>query len=197
MSLDQALAIIPTFVLVAFRIGGMMIFAPLFGSAKVPKRVKTFFTLVLALGVTASVQVRPKIPDSPWDLALGIGGEIMFGLLIGTVISLVCASFRALPLLSIGVDRSMLDLLTQLFEATAILAMRLAAPVLVTMLVVDLCMGVIGKTMPQMNVMSVGLTLRIIVGILVVALGVALTGNVIEQSLRGALSIVEGKWVGG
>jgi flagellar biosynthetic protein FliR len=38
--------------------------------------------------------------------------------------------------------------------------MRLAAPMLITMLVVDLVLGLIGKTVPQMNVMAAGLSLR-------------------------------------
>ncbi|MBV8779965.1 MAG: flagellar biosynthetic protein FliR [Phycisphaerae bacterium] len=256
MSLEQALAIIPAFVLVTFRIGGMMMYAPLFGSVKIPKRVKIFFTLVLALGITAGVKNPVHLPETPWGLAIGIGGEMIFGLAMGMVISLVfiaaqwageiigqqiginagqvmdpeygggssavadlfqmltliiflaigghlalirglCASFDALPLMSVGVDRPLIELLTQFFQAAAVLAMRLASPVLVTMLVVDLGLGVIGKTMPQMNVMSVGLTMRIIVGVAVLAIGISLTTGVIEQSLRAALDILQGKWSGG
>ena len=65
-------------------------------------------------------------------------------------------SFDTLPLLSLGVDRPLLDLLVGLLTAATALALRLAAPMFVTMLVVDLALGCIGKTMPQFNVMSAG-----------------------------------------
>ena len=39
MSVFEALVFVPTFVLAFFRIAGMMLFAPLFGSARIPRRV--------------------------------------------------------------------------------------------------------------------------------------------------------------
>ena len=55
---------------------------------------------------------------------------------------------------------SLLHLVTALFMSSTVLAMQLAAPLLVATLVVDLVLGLIGKSMPQMNIMSVGVSLR-------------------------------------
>src|SRR5579864_7221566 len=55
----------------------------------------------------------------------------------------VHASFEKLPLLSLGINESLLHLLANLLEAATILAMRMAAPMLITMLVVDLVLGLI------------------------------------------------------
>jgi flagellar biosynthetic protein FliR len=253
MSVEQLLQVVPTFVLVVFRVAGMMIFAPLFGSARIPKRIKAMFTLVLAMGMMAGVKAPPQLPATPWELALGIGGELMFGLAIGTMVSLIFiaaqwageiigqqmglnagevfdpmyggagnlvgdlyqmmslaiflaidghhamirgvrASFDALPLLSAGINQSILDILIGLFQSTAMLALQLAAPILVTMLVVDLALGVIGKTMPQLNVMSMGLTIRAMVGVLVLVLGLSLTSDVIRHGLLDALDSVQQQW---
>ena len=49
------LQLVPTFVLVFFRLAGMMLFAPLFGSTRIPKRVRALLVLVLAMAVTPSV----------------------------------------------------------------------------------------------------------------------------------------------
>jgi flagellar biosynthetic protein FliR len=92
-------------------------------------------------------------------------------------------------------NQSLLDLLVSLFQSTAMLALQLAAPMLVTMLVVDLALGVIGKTMPQLNVMSMGLTLRAVIGVLVLVLGLSLTSDVIRQSLIDTLGSVQEQWV--
>jgi len=246
--IDSALQFVPTFVLVVFRLGGMMLYAPLFGSARVPRRVRLMLILVLAAGITPGV--KPVVePDTAWGLALAIGGELTFGLAMGMVLSFVFvavqwageiigqqmginlgevfdpqfggqssvigdvyflfalvvfltlgghrsmirgvrASFDALPLLSVGVNLGVQNLLMDLLRAATILAMQLAAPVLITMLIVDLVLGLIGRTIPQMNVMSAALTIRAAVGILVIWLGLAVTGDVIrgalEQSIKQA-----------
>src|SRR5438067_426144 len=74
------------FVLVFFRVAGMMLAAPLFGNAKIPRRVKLLLALVLAFGLTTGVSA-PLLPDSTWILAVGIGGEILFGLAMGMILN--------------------------------------------------------------------------------------------------------------
>lgn len=246
---------VPVFVLVAFRLAGMMIFAPLFGSAKVPKRLKAMFVLVLALGMTSSVSQPAELPSNEWDLAIGIAGELAFGLAMGTILSLVFiavqwageiigqqmgfnlsevfdpqfgaqgsligdayfmltlvvflivgghramiqgvqASFHILPLLSVGINHSMVDLLARLIESATVLAFRLAAPMLVTLMMTDLVLGLIGKTMPQMNVMAMGLNLRSAVGMIVIILGLTLTVRVMRDSVWESMLTMWNGWTG-
>ena len=253
----QALPLLPlasTFVLVFFRLAGMMLFAPLFGSSRIPKRVRALLLLMLALGVTPAVKPA-TLPPSTWEVAVGIGGEMAFGLAMGMALSLVFVaaqwagemigqqmglnlsevfdpqfgasgsvlgelyfmltlvvfllidghhamlrgvheSFASLPLLSVGVDRGVFDTVVGLLGGATVLAIRLAAPMLVTMLVVDLVLGLIGKTMPQMNVMSAGLTLRAVVGMVIVIVGLSLTSGVIREALSDAMIQAQAGWVG-
>src|SRR5262249_36218988 len=107
----------------------------------------------------------------------------------------VGASFQSLPLLSLGIDRNLLDTLTGLFMSCTTLALRLAAPMLVTMLVVDLALGCIGKAMPQMNIMTAGLTMRSLIGLVVLVVGLALTVAVIGGQLSDAMSFVQMQWL--
>ena len=77
MSFPDALNFIPVFVLVFFRTAGLMLAAPLFGSAKVPKRLKVMFALVMAAGLVNRVKVAPHLPGTTLELAAGIHtGEI-------------------------------------------------------------------------------------------------------------------------
>ena len=87
MSFDEALQFVPTFVLVFFRVTGMMIFAPLFGSERIPKRLKIMMALVLSAGMSGVVKGPPKLPSDLWQLTIGIGGEMMFGLAMGMALS--------------------------------------------------------------------------------------------------------------
>src|SRR3954451_3772430 len=68
--LDDLLSRVPTFVLVFFRLAGMMAFAPLFGSTRIPRQVKVLLVLVLTFGMFQGV-ARPALPDSMWELAVG------------------------------------------------------------------------------------------------------------------------------
>jgi flagellar biosynthetic protein FliR len=242
-----------TFALVVFRLAGMMLFAPLFGSARVPRRVKGMLVLILALGVMGGVKLPEALPGDTWSLSVAIGGELAFGLAMGMVLSLVFIaaqwageligqqmglnlsavfdpqfggqgsvlgdmyfmltlvvflavgghyamlqgvhdSFVKLPLMSVGIDRPLFDTLAGLLQGATMLAIRLAAPMLVTMLVVDLVLGLVGKTMPQMNVMSAGLTLRSVVGMVIVIAGLSLTSDVIQDSLRSAMNTAYAGW---
>ena len=251
--LEPALQFVPTFVLVVFRLAGMMLYAPLFGSARVSRRIRVMLVLVLAAGITPGVRPPAALPDSTWGLAIGIGGEIVFGLAMGMILSFVFiavqwageiigqqmglnlgevidpalggqssvmgdlyflftlvvflligghramirgvrASFDALPLLSAGINHDLLNVLLDLFRSATVLAVQLAAPILVTMLVVDLVLGLIGRTIPQMNVMSAALTIRAALGILIVWIGLTLSGDVIRSAIDRSMEQVRLGW---
>jgi flagellar biosynthetic protein FliR len=106
----------------------------------------------------------------------------------------VRASFDALPLLSLSVNQSLLQTLLDLFHATTVLAIQLAAPVLVTMVIVDLVLGLIGRTIPQMNVMSAALSLRAAFGVVVILAGLTLTSGVIRRAVLRSMEQVRVGW---
>jgi flagellar biosynthetic protein FliR len=103
-------------------------------------------------------------------------------------------SFESLPLLSLGVDQSLLDMILNLMQTCTTFAFQLAAPLLVTMLVVDLALGCIGKAMPQMNVLTAGLTVRSLLGLAVLIVGLTLTVNVLSGQLTDAMKLVQVRW---
>jgi flagellar biosynthetic protein FliR len=256
LMLDSVFQFVPTFVLVVFRLAGMMLYAPLFGSARIPKRVRVMLVLVLAAAFAQGVKTPASLPDTSWGLALGIGGEMAFGLAMGMVMSFVFvavqwageivsqqmgfslggvidpqyggqssvmgdlyflftlviflligghramirgvrASFDTLPLLSLGVNQDLLKTLLDLLFAATVLAVQLAAPILVTLLVVDLVLGLIGRTMPQMNVMSAALSVRAGMGLLIVWLGLNLTGSAIGKAIERSMDQVRIGWATG
>src|SRR5688572_12820161 len=242
MSLQQALQFVPTFVLAFFRIAGVMVTVPLFGSARIPRRLKVMFALVLAVALVPTL--RPvNLPATTWQLAAGIGGELLFGLAIGTALSFtfvavnwageiigqqmglgigqvfdpqfggsgsvmgdlyffltlviflivqghhaflrgVRASFEALPLMTVTLTPAMFDLLGGLIQSATALALQLAAPMLVTMLLTDVVLGFLGKTIPQINVMTAGLPLRSLVGMVVLIFGLMMTSDVIRNAMQ-------------
>jgi flagellar biosynthesis protein FliR len=253
MSLDQVLQFVPSFVLVFFRLAAMMLFAPLFGSARVPRRLKLLFASILAFSMMSSVPAGLAIPTDGFELAISIGAEIFFGLAMGMIVSMVFiaaqwageiigqqmgfnlsevfdpqfgsqsslvgemyfmlmlvvflmvgghhamlyavrGSFDAMPLLSVRADMGVLDIVVGLFHSATVLGLQLAAPMLVSMLIVDLALGFLSKTVPQLNVMTAGLTIRAMVGMLMLILGLITTNDVMQYELIGSLNDVMDIW---
>ncbi|MBD3315585.1 MAG: hypothetical protein GF344_07345, partial [Chitinivibrionales bacterium] len=93
--------------------------------------------------------------------------SILFLLLNGHYFMLLAVrkSFELIPLF--GVTLPMGDMVSLFVNMTAeifVLAIRLAAPVFVVLVLTSLALGVVARTVPQMNVFFVGLPLRICVG---------------------------------
>jgi flagellar biosynthetic protein FliR len=99
-----------------------------------------------------------------------------------------------LPLLSTGMTRGLFDVFTGLLTSATVLAIKVASPMLVTMLVVDVALGFLGKTVPQINVMNAGLTLRSGLGIAVLVVGLILTSEVMRGALFESLETITGVW---
>jgi flagellar biosynthesis protein FliR len=66
---------------------------------------------------------------------------------------------------------------------------------LVTMIIVDLVLGFLGKTIPQLNIMTAGLSLRALVGILVLALGIGLSGAVLGTHVLDSMRFIQDVWI--
>jgi len=58
------------------------------------------------------------------------------------------------------------------------------------MLVVDLVLGFVGKTVPQLNIMTAGISVRAMAGTLVLIVGVGLTSSIIRDRLLDAVGVV-------
>jgi flagellar biosynthetic protein FliR len=250
MSVEQLLTFIPAYVAVFFRVAAMMVFAPLFGSARVPQRLRVLLAAIISAGLASSVITRPvALPSSLWMLTAGIAGEIVFGLAMGMVLSFVFIAVQwagemigqqmglnmsevfdpqfgsggslvgelyfmvtlviflainghhalligvkesliSLPLMSVGMSAGLLDVIVGLFQASTTLAFQLAAPMLVTMLVVDLALGFVSKTMPQLNIMTAGMGVRSMIGLIVLIFGIGMTSDVIRGRLITAMDTV-------
>lgn len=120
------------------------------------------------------------------DPSSGVEGDminIFYGQLAGIVFLIigghrvlvggVLDSFSNMPLLTPVLDpAAALTLLTDAVAAGCELGLKLAAPILVTLLVVNVALGFIGRTVPQLNVATVGFSIKGIAafGLMAVAL---------------------------
>ena len=102
----------------------------------------------------------------------------------------VAASFDAVPVMTASSGEPIVALMVALLQSATGLAIQLAAPVFVTLLVVDLALGMVGRTMPQLGMMTAGVTVRAVAGLIVLIVGMALTAGVVQGAAVNWMQVV-------
>jgi len=241
---------IPPAMLVVFRIGGLMIYGPVFGSPAIPVRVKVLLSAVIGVAVYPLLSQTYFVGGGPslelWNLVPLVAAELLIGLLVGYVASLpmvavqtgglamgqqmglgfarfynpsigdeadvmgqilffmalagflvmggheammlaVLHSFAYIPLGMFTVELDVIALLTGLLLSALELALRIAAPVLALVFLQSVAMGFIAKTVPQINVLSLGFPIRILLGIATLMIGLVVINDVVMDGMEDAL----------
>jgi flagellar biosynthetic protein FliR len=101
-------------------------------------------------------------------------------------------SFKIVPLGTATFSGALMSDLLRIFGSIFSVGFRISAPVIATILVTDIALGIMSRAVPQLNVFVVGLPLKIIIGLLVVILTFStfitivegLTGDVAKEMLR-------------
>ncbi len=79
-------------------------------------------------------------------------------------------SYQIVPVKGLNLGDSFFDLLMTIAAQMFVIAVKIAAPIIIAVLVADIAMGFVARTVPQMNVFIVGLPLRILVGLITLML---------------------------
>ncbi len=95
--------------------------------------------------------------------------SIFFLLLNGHYVFLLAIqkTFEVIPLAGVKMpDAAMVSFLTTVISGIFVSALKLSAPVFVTLFLTTIAMGVIARTVPQINVFFIGVPLSIILGMI-------------------------------
>lgn len=90
--------------------------------------------------------------------------------------------FEILPLNTAVFSGAGMIVLIKAFAKMIAVAVQISAPVIAVVLIIDICLGLLGRTAPQMNIFMMGFPIKIGAGILTMAVMVPLLG-VVFQSL--------------
>ncbi len=82
------------------------------------------------------------------------------------------------------------DLVVRLVHQSLVLAVQVAAPVLAVMLLVSVMIGMIGRALPETNVLVTAMPARVLVGVLLLSMVVTGTGRVMTDAVPGMLDEV-------
>ena len=233
--------------LIAFRIGGLMTFAPFFSNASVPWRVRAVVTLLITWALVPIYGSTPPAGTSPVraiagelavGFALGLSTQFVFeaamlagqitGMQVGyslvnlidpttevdtPVLSVFHQLMAVLLFLSFNGHHWMLRSVAKSFDympaGSAISAMagtsavlegakvifvagvQLAAPVLAVTVLTDVALAFLGRAMPQLPVLFVGLTLKMWLAFAVVIASVTLWPRLFAGYFQNAFHFSE------
>ncbi|MEM7626420.1 MAG: flagellar biosynthetic protein FliR [Planctomycetota bacterium] len=257
VNLGPILDHVPAWLMVLFRLTGIFLLAPMFGSQTIPRIVKVFlvvglslciYPMLLSTGHAAAGSLGGVVENglSLWTLGVLVAMELLMGYVIGYVASLpligmqiggqvidqqmgisaggvfnpdldaeagvigqvfflsgltifliigghqallltLVGSFERVPLGGfgvVGVDMNaalglVLGILTVIFD----MALRVAAPLLCILFLLRVAMGFIGRTVPQMNILSVGFIFYILAGLVTLVVGIATVLTVFRKTM--------------
>ncbi len=97
------------------------------------------------------------------------------------IIGSIFQSFKVIPPGSITFSPSAAEKIIRMTAMAFVIALKIAAPLMVTLFLTDIALGIIARTIPQMNVFIVGFPLKIGVGFLMLVFSLPLFGLILEK----------------
>jgi len=250
-SLFDILLALPVFALVLFRITGLMLTAPIFGSRVIPMQIRVAVAVVVATiafplvsgqapsELSLSAALVGGIGEMMIGASIGLGltllllGAEVAGLIVGRQAGVALANvydpvqnqdvsvvgqvysitmivlfllvgghratmaalldtFTVIPLLSFGADDTVLVLLVEMLAAAFMLGIRLAGPVLIALFMLGIALAFLSRTMPQLNILTVGFPLRLLVGMAIAGIALhACEGVLLDAIWDGVVMVRE------
>lgn len=242
------------FTLVLGRISGMIIIAPIFGTLSLPRQVRAFLAVAIALLVTP-VYLDITLPPVTDLAAYGrmMGNEVAIGLLLGLGVTIMFSGiqvagqivsqmsglslsdvfdpgfdeqvsmftnlFHMLTLavfVAIGGHRIMIeavlqtfawappghavlgdtfvDVLTNLMTQSFALGIHAAAPLLIALFFSTIVLGLIGRTLPQINIIAVGFGINSILTLAMTLLSLGAVAWTFQEPTVDALRTLQDMW---
>ena len=244
-------------ILVAARLGGLAVFAPVFASQVVHNKVKIFFFLGMSAATLPVLMGSGLLSGaqnlSLWQLIAAFALEVTIGALIGFIALMPMMAMQAgglvmaqqmglgfarfynpamgdeadvlenlLFLLALvtfiaigGIDWMVLSvlnsyqyiaigvfdpatgvmgLLAGLVMSSLEIGLRVAAPLLALVFLETLAIGFISKTVPQLNILSLGFPLRIMVGLSTLVVGIVVIQEVMIDYIDATLNLMQA-WI--
>lgn len=252
-SLFDILYTLPVFALVLFRLGGLIMVAPVFGSSVIPIRIRAALTLGLAAMLFPVISRQAPANVSIGSVVAGGVGELMIGIIIGLSMTILISSmevvgrvigqqggialsesfdpnlseessvtgqvytivmvltflivgghramlaalldtYEFIPMMTFTLDESIIVLLAQMLTSAFVLAIRLAGPVIIALLLATLAMGFLSRTIPQLNILTVGFTVRTMIMLASASVSLMLFHDVLVDAIADGLDVVRARF---
>lgn len=217
------------FFLASVRVVAMLISSPIFSLRQIPSLVKVGLSLIIGVLVAGTLDTSSIVmPTTAFGLYLVVGKEVLIGLAIGYIATLVFTairvsaqlmdfsigfsmaqyydpstagsstplerffnwlamiifltfnfhhiifsavikSFEVVPIGNLQFQSEVVTSILNIFSSSFYLAVQLAAPIVIVLFITDFTMGLIARTVPQINVFILGMPVKVLVGLTAIA----------------------------
>jgi flagellar biosynthesis protein FliR len=136
------------------------------------------------------------------DPATGARNNIlssMYGMLTVVVIFLTDAhhdllralalSYELLPIGSGGLEGPLAELVARMLGLVFLVAVQLAAPVMIVLLIVEVSLGLLARAAPMLNLMAQGFPIRLLFGLLALAATIRSVPGIVNRATPRALEL--------
>ncbi len=243
--------------LIMFRAGALLMTVPVFGHVSIPRQLRVWIVIILALVIFPSAAVSTiPLPTTTFELVLVILTELAIGFSIGFTVVLLFAgvqfaghltglnmglamasivdpmgsgqisvigefyylvslliflmidghhfviealvrSYEMIPVSGGAFSAELGEFLMALTGNLFIIGIKISAPVIITLFIVNIVLGIVARTVPQMNVFIVGFPLSIGVGLVMIYLSMPYFETVfieaysaLKMDIRGILILL-------
>lgn len=101
------------------------------------------------------------------------------------LIHAMAESYTLLPIGEMLFSGDLVMQIVKIFANVFIIGFKIAAPVTVSILVTDMALGIISKSMPQMNVFMLGMPIKIIMGLLIIVITLGAFKGIVNTIIQG------------
>lgn len=106
------------------------------------------------------------------------------------MVSALLDTFETVPLLSFQFNESFVLLLLEALTGAFILAIRLSGPVVIALFLTAVALGFLSRTVPQLNILSVGFTVRVMVALGFSGLALMASGDLMVDAVHNGLDLI-------
>jgi flagellar biosynthetic protein FliR len=100
----------------------------------------------------------------------------------------MASSFKVVPLGTFSLGGSLMGITNKISSEMFVIALKMAAPVMIALFLSNLCLGIVARTVPQVNILMIGFPLNIGLGLIVLGL----TLNNLLPFLTGLINRIGG-----
>ena len=147
--------------------------------------------MATAMGLTSAQIFNPSVSsnESTVEFFYVLIGFLFFLAVNGhhVFISGLASSFEILSVYKIGINIAAFADMSHVMTSIFVAGIQIASPVIVVLFVVNIGMGIIGKAVPQLNVMVTGMAVNIMAGLGVMIIGLPLLVPELQNFFTGML----------
>lgn len=94
-------------------------------------------------------------------------------------------SFNLVPLFTFNLTHSLIEHLIMITGNMFVIAIKIGAPIIATMLITSVALGLIARTVPQMHIFIVAMPLKIVIGLLILSLTIPYLSSFLRNVFNG------------